>query len=62
MQLKLDKSVLHLHKQITGRFVELDMMRGLAIFLMISLHILWDLGYFGLLPLDRNIYQFNKIV
>jgi len=62
MQLKLDKSVLHLHKQISGRFVELDMLRGLAIFLMIFLHVLWDLDYFGLFPLDRELYQYSRIV
>jgi len=44
------------------RFIELDVLRGFAIIFMIFLHILWDLDYFGLVPLNQNVYQFNVIV
>lgn len=43
------------------RFVELDVIRGAAIGLMILLHFLWDLDYFGIYPLNNEIYQFQKI-
>ena len=39
------------------RFVEIDMLRGVAILLMIFGHILWDLDYFGLLPMNSDIYS-----
>lgn len=45
----------------TQRFVELDLLRGFAIIIMVFLHILWDLDYFGIMPLDKNIYQYNII-
>ncbi len=41
------------------RFIELDIFRGFAIIGMVLLHILWDLDYFGILPLNRDIYQFQ---
>ena len=44
------------------RFVELDLLRGFAIIGMVFLHILWDLDFFGILPLNRGIYQFQEIV
>ena len=51
------------NKQKTStRFIEIDILRGTAIACMIFLHLLWDLDYFGLLPLNENIYQFNKII
>jgi uncharacterized membrane protein len=37
------------------------MLRGLAIILMIFGHILWDLDYFGLLPINNSIYDVLKI-
>jgi len=44
------------------RFIELDVLRGFAIIFMIFLHIMWDLDYFGLVPMNAQIYQFQKIV
>lgn len=49
------------HKSHSRRFIELDVLRGFAIIFMIFLHILWNLDYFGILPLNKNIYQFNVI-
>ena len=46
----------------SGRFIELDVFRGIAIGLMIYLHILWDLDYFGIYPLNHEVYQVQKIV
>jgi uncharacterized membrane protein len=45
-----------------NRFIELDLLRGFAIIFMVFLHIIWDLDYFGIMPLNQNIYQFQKIV
>jgi uncharacterized membrane protein len=47
-----------MHKPSSKRFIEIDMLRGLAIFLMIFGHILWDLDYFGLIPINNIIYSF----
>jgi uncharacterized membrane protein len=44
------------------RFIELDVLRGLAIIFMIYLHVLWDLDYFGIMPINNEIYKFQKIV
>lgn len=44
------------------RFIELDVLRGLAIIFMIYLHILWDLDYFGIMPINNEIYKFQKII
>lgn len=44
------------------RFIELDILRGFAILFMIILHLLWDLDYFGILPLNTNLYSLNLIV
>jgi uncharacterized membrane protein len=52
----------YLNKEKTDRFIELDILRGIAIILMIFLHILWDLDYFGFIPLNRQIYQIQAIV
>ena len=49
-------------KQSSNRFIELDILRGFAIGLMIFLHLLWDLDYFGFVPLNHQIYQFQYIV
>ena len=49
-------------EKLPNRFIELDLLRGFAIIFMVFLHIIWDLDYFGILPLNQNIYQFQKIV
>lgn len=36
--------------------MEIDLLRGLAITLMIFGHILWDLDYFGLVPVNNTFY------
>lgn len=46
----------------SGRFIELDVLRGFAIIFMIYLHIIWDLDYFGFVPINTQVYQFQKIV
>ena len=50
-----------LNKSNSPRFLELDVLRGLAIIIMVFLHILWDLDYFGLVPLNLGIYRYGKI-
>ena len=42
------------------RFIELDILRGFAIAIMIFYHLLWDLDYFGLVPLNNSMYQSNR--
>jgi len=49
-------------KSSSTRFIELDILRGFAIIFMVILHILWDLDYFNILPLNISVYQFNIIV
>ena len=49
-------------KKQSQRFIELDILRGFAILFMIILHFFWDLDYFGILPLDKNLYSLNIIV
>ena len=45
------------------RFIEIDLLRGLAIFLMVFGHLLWDLDYFNLIPMNNLIYSaLQKIV
>lgn len=44
------------------RFVELDFLRGFAITHMIILHLLWDLDYYKILPLNSLVQQTNVIV
>lgn len=45
------------------RFIELDLLRGLALVLMIFGHILWDLDYFGLMQINNGLYSgLQKIV
>ncbi len=51
-----------MRKTNSKRFIELDLLRGFAIVGMIFLHILWDLDYFGLVPLNMNIYRFQCII
>lgn len=45
-----------------NRFIELDILRGFAITFMVFLHLLWDLDYYGVYPLNKQIYQFQAIV
>ena len=45
-------------KSKSQRFIEIDIIRGLAIFLMVFGHILWDLDYFGMIPMNNNVYSF----
>jgi uncharacterized membrane protein len=49
-----------INRKYKDRFIELDVLRGLAIGLMIFLHLLWDLDYFGVVPLNHEIYQIQK--
>jgi uncharacterized membrane protein len=49
-------------KEQQQRFIELDFLRGCAIIFMITLHLFWDLDYFGILPLNKNFYALNIIV
>ncbi|MEA2055293.1 MAG: heparan-alpha-glucosaminide N-acetyltransferase [Candidatus Thermoplasmatota archaeon] len=46
----------------TDRFIELDVLRGFAIIGMIFLHIIWDLDYYGVCPLNRELYRFQFII
>jgi uncharacterized membrane protein len=51
-----------IHKTQNRRFIELDILRGVAIIMMVFLHILWDLDYFGILPLNKSIYRLQFFV
>jgi uncharacterized membrane protein len=44
-------------KHSSKRFIEIDIIRGLAIVLMVFGHILWDLDYFGVFPINSSIYS-----
>ncbi|UCD14433.1 MAG: DUF1624 domain-containing protein [Thermoplasmatales archaeon] len=54
----LKKSV---NKTNYNRFIELDVLRGFAIAIMIICHLLWDLNYYGLVPLNNGIYHYSRI-
>ena len=43
------------------RFIELDLLRGFAISVMIIFHILWDLDYFGIVQLNKTMYNYNVV-
>jgi len=45
-------------KKTLYRFEEIDIIRGLAIVIMIFAHIFWDLDHFGLYSLNSSIYGF----
>lgn len=55
------KALKHVKPHVT-RFIELDLLRSIAIISMIFLHVLWDLDYFGILGLNRGIYRFQFLV
>jgi uncharacterized membrane protein len=51
------------YKNNSKRFVEIDILRGFALFLMIIGHIIWDLDYFKIIPINNGIYSvFQKVV
>lgn len=50
-----------MRKPSSKRFIEIDMLRGLAITLMVFGHILWDLNYFGLAPMNNSIYSLLQL-
>jgi uncharacterized membrane protein len=39
-------------KDSTGRFIEIDLMRGLAVIMMVLYHILFDIYFFNIYPVD----------
>jgi len=52
-----------IHKHVSNRFIEIDLLRGLAITLMIFGHLLWDLDYFNLVSMNNAVYSvLQKIV
>lgn len=60
MNINIEKN--QIYKKHNDRFIELDMLRGFAIIIMIFLHLLWDLDYFGLMPLNRQIYKIQPAI
>ncbi len=48
-------------KSNSQRFIELDLLRGFAILVMVSFHLLWDLDYFGIVRLNKSMYNSNII-
>lgn len=51
-----------IHKPKTIRFIELDVLRGLALMIMVFAHILWDLDYYSVVPMNDDVYSaFQKI-
>jgi uncharacterized membrane protein len=43
------------------RFIEIDFIRGFAITMMIVFHLFWDLDYYGLSPMDNQIYGYGQL-
>lgn len=50
------------YRSLSNRFMEIDILRGIAIIGMIYLHVLWDLDYYGVTPINNDIYKFQKII
>ena len=50
------------NKLKTERFIELDILRGFALMIMVLGHLLWDLDYYGFLPLNSFIYKVFQII
>ena len=48
-------------KSSSPRFIELDLLRGFAISIMILFHFIWDLDYFGIIHLNKAMYNSNVI-
>jgi uncharacterized membrane protein len=46
-------------KEERERFIEIDLIRGFALTMMIAFHLLWDLDYYGMSPLNQNIYDYG---
>jgi uncharacterized membrane protein len=58
-----DLKKMRIQTPVTKRFIEIDMLRGLALILMIFGHILWDLDYFGIASINNGLYSsLQKIV
>ena len=51
---ELKKMIIHKHR--SQRFIEIDLLRGLAITLMVFGHLLWDLDYFNLVSMNNVVY------
>lgn len=49
------------HRSSSQRFIELDLLRGFAISIMVLFHLLWDLDYFGIVRLNKAMYNSNII-
>jgi uncharacterized membrane protein len=45
-----------------GRFIEIDLVRGIAIAFMVAFHFLWDLDYYGMSPLDKQVYWYSQVI
>lgn len=57
------KTIIKPGKKESKRFEEIDILRGLAIILMIIGHVVWDLHYFGVYPMNKAFYStLSKIV
>ena len=51
-----------MQKSKINRYFELDFLRGFAIAHMILLHLLWDLDYYAILPINAAVQSTNIIV
>ncbi len=60
MEFKVIKKRLF-HSSNSRRFIEIDLIRGFTIIMMILFHISWDLDHFGIVTLNKTIYQYNFI-
>ena len=50
-------------KKTLNRFEEIDIIRGLAIIIMIFAHVFWDLNHFGIYSLNSSIYSiFARVI
>ena len=63
----IKKKLITTHKMMmkktkSSRFIELDFLRGFAIIFMIIIHLMWDLAYFDIYPLNQTLQNTNVIV